>query len=97
MIMILMVSILLMMMMITMVVMVKTKITMMMMMMMTRKNIGLSSCWCSPDGNSGGQDHSATPTNIFHNNSHNILHISIHPNIYQMAKLMIIVIILMLS
>ena len=85
MIMILMVSILLMMMMITMVVMVKTKITM----MMTRKNIGLSSCWCSPDGNSGGQDHSATPTNIFHNNSHNILHISIHPNIYQMANLMI--------
>ena len=61
------------------------------------KNSGLSSCWSSPDGNSGGQDHSATPTNIFHNNSHNILHISIHPNIYQMANLMIIVIILILS
>ena len=29
------------------------------------KNSGLSSCWSSPDGNSGGQDHSGTPPHIF--------------------------------
>ena len=49
------------------------------------KNSGLSSCWSSPDGNSGGQDHSATPPNIFRQNI--FIFTIIHTNVQTLKQL----------